>query len=80
MNGQNGRRPAHRPARYDAGPEGFAAFQADTGEYLRTEEVQTVRTWLEFLQISKMTLSNYRKRSEAWTEFIEDTRRRILEN
>ena len=78
MNGQNGRRPAHRPARYDAGTEGFAAFFADTEKYLHTGAELTMRSWLDALQISKMTLSNYRKRSKEWAEFIEETRQRIL--
>lgn len=78
MSGQNERRPAHRPAQYDSGPEGFAAFFADTEKYIRTGAELTVRSWVESLQISKMTLSNYRKRSKAWAEYIEDARQRIM--
>lgn len=74
-------RPAHRPAQFDAGADGYNRFRERTEIYLRETPVNelSVESWAWALNITRTTLSNYRKRGAVWKGIIEATRMRMRE-
>lgn len=70
------KRPPHRPTQY----ADLSAFTEKTGKYLEAERTPTVQGWVSFMGISRMTLSNYKKRGEAWEQTILNTLQQIKQH
>lgn len=78
-----------RPPAYSNDTEGLRLFQARTVEYFRhLKEVNENRTeqmlladiesWATYLQITRATLWNYRKRGNEWVDYIDRVKTVIL--
>lgn len=60
------KRPNHRPSEY----ADLESFSEKTEEYLAKGTELSVNGWAAFLGISRMTLSNYKRRGAGWAETI----------
>ena len=78
----------HGTCKYEPTPEGFALFKERTEQYfdfirkanngIEKSVCADVEGWCTSLGITRATLSNYRSRSGAWTEYIDYVRECIL--
>ena len=70
---------AHRPAQFPEGAEGFRLFREQTEDFLTdtTAAKPSITMWASALGITRMTLSNYRRRGSEWSDFIAMTVKRI---